>query len=173
MDNQLLLLEDVEHVGRKGDLVKVKPGFSRNYLFPKSLAVVAGKHTIKMRERLQEERNKQALIDKSDAEKISAVLKDKVFSVDVKVDHEGHMYGSVSVADILTLLTDAGFTLTKKNIVLKQPIKRVGEYTIHLKLKEDVPARVQLHIKPEGGFIPQKVEVVSDEENAQEQSEEG
>jgi len=149
MANKLLLIEDVENLGRSGDLVSVKPGFARNYLFPQGFAIPADKRALKMRARLQEEREKKAAVDKSEAEEIAVKLADVTLLSVVKVDHEGHMYGSVTLADIVHLLGEQGLPLEKRCIVLKHPIKEVGVYNIPVKLKEGVASSFVLKVLSE------------------------
>ncbi len=147
MGNQLLLVEDVDDLGRSGDVVTVKPGYARNFLIPKKLAVVASKFTLKLQARLKEERAKRAAVDKKDAEALAEHIASKVFEITVKVDPEGHMYGSVSVVDIVRLFEQDGINLEKKNVVLAAPIKAIGEFAIPLRLKEGVSASFTLHVK--------------------------
>lgn len=149
MANKLLLIEDVENLGRSGDLVSVKPGFARNYLFPQGFAIPADKRALKMRARLQEAREQKAAVDKSEAEEIAAKLAEVTLLAVVKVDHDGHMYGSVSSADIVHLLTEHGMPVEKRFIVLKHPIKEIGVYNIPVKLKEGVTGSFVLKVLSE------------------------
>ena len=149
MKQKLLLLKDVEDLGKKGEVVEVKRGFARNYLLPQQQAVIADIHTLRMQEKLKEERSKQAVIDRKDAEELAKKLADIVLTVHVKVDPEGKMYGSVSHADILDLLAKEGFSLEKKNIALKKAIKETGVIDVPLKLKEGVEATLKMKILPE------------------------
>lgn len=149
MKNQLLLIEDVDDVGRSGDVVSVKPGFARNFLIPKKKAVVATSHTLRMQQRLKEERAKKASVDQKEAEELAVRLDGKELLQMVKVDPEGHMYGSVTALDIVHLLEQEGFKLERRNIVLSQPIKALGVHIISLKLKEGVPAKVTLKVEAE------------------------
>lgn len=149
MNNQLLLVEDVDALGRSGDLVKVRPGFARNYLLPQKKAVIATKQTLRMQEQLKAERAKRAAQDKKDAEVIAQNLIGKVITTVVKVDQEGHMYGSVSTHDIVHLLQNEGIEITRRNVILQHPIKTLGSHEINLKLKEGVPAKVILNIEAE------------------------
>lgn len=150
MQNQLLLLEDVGKLGRKGDLVTAKPGFVRNYLIPQKKAVVATKHALKMRAKLQEERLKQAAEDKKEAEALAKVIEGKKLVTKVKVDPAGHMYGSVTVADIVKLFENEGMDMEKGFVVLPQPIKKTGEHRVELRLKEGVPTHIFIEIVGEG-----------------------
>lgn len=144
---QLLLLEDVTNLGRKGELATAKPGFIRNFLLPQKKAVIADKRTIRMQEQLKEERIKQAAIDKKESEAFAVRLKDKVLSVTLKNDIQGHLYGSIAPIDIVKIVEEQeGLTIERKNVILPKPIKTIGVHEIHLKLKEDVLASFKLKI---------------------------
>lgn len=149
MNQLFLLIEDVEALGRSGDIVKAKPGFARNYLLPQNKAIVASKQTLRLQENLKKERAKRAAEDKRDAEAFAKRLEGKVVTIHVKVDQTGHLYGSVSATDIAHLLEKEGIQLTRRNVVLLQPIKLLGIHEIVLKLSEGVPAKITLEIKPE------------------------
>jgi len=156
MKQQLLLLEDVDGLGRSGDVVTAKPGFIRNFLLPQQKAVIADKHTLKMQARLKAEREKKALVDRKESAELAEKIKDMVIVTEVKVDPDGKMYGSVTTLDIARLLQGKGYQLERKNILIPQPLKNLGSHTINLKLKEGVPASFTLEIQPEGGILPQK-----------------
>lgn len=160
MRQQLLLIQDVDDLGRSGDLVNVKAGFARNYLLPQKRAIIADKNTLRMQERLQAERKKQAEIDRKESEKVAAQLQSITLRVDVKVDPEGHMYGSVSAQDIVDLLKEEGISLDKKQVQVKKPIKETGTHAVSIKLKEDIDAKVTLKIIPEGVIEAEIDEVV-------------
>jgi large subunit ribosomal protein L9 len=145
----LLLLEDVDNLGRSGDLVSVKPGFARNLLVPKGKAAVADRHVLKMQKKLQEERATQAAEDKKVSETLATQINGLSLETHVKVDPEGHMYGSVSSADIVELLSAKGVTVEKRFVQLPQPIKKTGELEIHLRLKEDVECSFKLNVVAE------------------------
>lgn len=153
MRNQLLLIEDVDGLGRSGEVVSVKPGYSRNFLLPEKKAVVADKFTLRLQAKLKEERAKRAEIDRGEAEKLAAQIEGKVLSIEVKVDPDGHMYGSVAAADIVRLFEGEGITLERRNVVLVHPIKALGDHPIQLKLKEGVPAQITLRVVCEG-YVP-------------------
>lgn len=146
MKNELLLIEDVDDLGRSGDVVSVKPGFARNFLIPQQKAVVADKHTLRMQQKLREERAQKAVVDKKEAEEMSGRIEGMIVETLVKVDPEGHMYGSVSAMDIIHILSKEGIVLDRKNVVLAHPIKAVGVHEISLKLKEGVPAKFTLKV---------------------------
>lgn len=150
MKQQLLLLQDVEALGKKGEIVSAKPGYVRNFLLPKGMAVIASANTLRKQMRLKEEREKQAIIDRKESEELAAQIQSITLETRVKVDPEGHMYGSVSAADIAQLLQDKGLPIEKKSVLVTKPIKETGVHKISLKLKEGITVVCQLSIIPEG-----------------------
>lgn len=149
-NSKLLLIHDVEDLGRSGDIVGVRPGYARNFLLPKKLAVIANAHALKMQTRLQEERLKRAAADKQQSEQLAVAMEGLTVTTTVKVDHEGHMYGSVSAADIVHLIQEqAGFQLDKHSIQLKHAIKEVGVFELPIKLKEGITSKVVVKVIPE------------------------
>ncbi|MBS0584939.1 MAG: 50S ribosomal protein L9 [Verrucomicrobia bacterium] len=149
MKYQLLLLEDLVNYGRKGDLVQVAPGFARNCLLPQGKALLASYATVKMREKLKQEREAEAVRDRALSEKLAGEINGQMFETVVKVDPDGHMYGSVTTADIADILFNKGFTVNKKYIALIHPIRALGSYEITLKLPEGIEASVGLAVKPD------------------------
>lgn len=150
MAAQLLLLKDVSSLGRKGDVRTVKPGYARNFLIPKGYATTATQRTLRLQEKLKEERQKQALADKHESEEIAARINGLTLTTVVKVDHEGHMYGSVTSAEIVHLLLgQAHVEIEKRSIQLKHAIKSTGLHSIQVKLKEEVTAVFDLQVMSE------------------------
>lgn len=152
MAAKLLLIEDVQDLGRSGDIVTVKPGYARNFLLPRGVAVVADKGALRMQARLKEEREKKAALDKAEAEKTAGQIAEVTLSTIVKVDQDGHMYGSVSAHDIADLLlSQAGMEIEKRAIALKHPIKALGIHKVNVKLKEGVTASLTIKVMSEEG----------------------
>lgn len=173
--NQLLLIEDVDGLGRSGDVVTAKPGFIRNFLLPKKMAVVADNHTIKMREKLQEERSKRAVVDRNEAEAIAKKISEKLFEIEVKVDPDGHMYGSVTSTDLVELLEKEGIVVEKKNFLMGLAIKTLGEHVVKMRLKEETLAELTLIVNSDIDFVkpavvvkPAPVEEASPAESSEE-----
>ncbi len=151
MATKLLLIEDVEDLGRSGDIVSVKPGYARNRLVPMGAAIVADKNALRRQARLQEERIKKSAADKKEAEEIAAPLEGKTVKTVVKVDHDGHMYGSVSIADIVQLIEEQlSLKVEKRHLQLSHPIKKTGLTTIVAKLPEGVTATFHVKVLAEG-----------------------
>ncbi len=158
--NKLLLLEDVINLGRKGELVKAKPGFIRNFLLPKKKAVLADKRMIRLQQKLKEERAKQAALDKKESEALAARVKGKTMTIRVKADREGHLYGSVTAADIVKFLEkEESILCERRSVLLSKPIKMVGNFEIRLCLKEEVSAYFFLKVVSEDQIETVKTEV--------------
>lgn len=150
MATRILLLEDVDHLGRKGDIVNVKPGFAFNFLIPKKFALVADANAVRRQAKLQEERRLRAVEDKKAAEELATRLNGITITTEVKVDHDGHMYGSVSALDIIHMIKkETGIELEKRFILLKHAIKQTGVHDVALRLKEGVEVTVHLKVLTE------------------------
>jgi len=160
MATKLLLIEDIEAVGRSGEIVSVKPGYARNFLLPQRLAIIADKQALRRQERLREERQKRAIADKKESDKVAARLGGISLTTVVKVDHEGHMYGSVTTHEIVHLLQEQqNIKVDKKDIQLKHAIKTTGVHLIPVKLKEGVVASFSLKVMSEEGYRASQEEV--------------
>lgn len=147
---QVLLLEDVDSLGKKGEIASAKAGYIRNFLIPQRFAMAVTPNALRKQERLREERLKQAAVDRKEAEDLAARIAGLILEKHVKVDPEGHMYGSVSVSEIAHLFQEIGFPVEKKYIQLTRPLKETGDHKLSLKLKEGVMASCVLKIIPEG-----------------------
>lgn len=149
-NTKLLLIQDVESLGRSGDMVAVRPGYARNFLLPQGFALAADKSALRMQARLQEERRKKAVQDKKEADDLAIHIEGKTLTTIVKVDHDGHMYGSVSASDIVHLFKEQeNLTVEKRGIILKHALKETGVHQLSVKLKEGVNASFTLKIVPE------------------------
>ncbi len=147
MAEKILLLEDVEHVGLKGEIATVKTGYAYNYLFPQGVAMIASRAALRKQARLQEERRIQAEEEKKESLEFAERLDGEVVEVEVKVDHEGHLYGSISALNIIELLKlKTGIELEKKMVQLKTPFKTIGTFDVNIRLKEGVMAKIQVNI---------------------------
>jgi len=150
MKQQLLLLEDVDALGKKGEVISAKPGYVRNFLLPQRLAVVANANMLRKQERLRAERAEQAIVDRQKSDELVKQIESITLDVKVKVDPEGHMYGSISPLDVAILFQERGLPVERRNIGFNKPIKETGTHKIAIKLKEGVTTSCQLVIIPEG-----------------------
>lgn len=168
---KLLLIHDVDDLGKSGEIVLVKAGYARNFLIPKKLAVAATLNTLKTQEKLQKERSVRSVQERKEAEEIAKIIEQMSLSITVKVDAEGKMYGSVSPQDIMDLFEKHNIKLTKRNIGIKKHIKEIGTIEIPVKLKEGVEIKVLLQIVPEKTAEEKKVERKRKTKKAQEKKE--
>lgn len=152
MKQKLLLLKDVEDLGRIGDIVEVRPGYARNFLIPTQKAVRATKGTINLKKKLEKIRKERAVLEKKESEELAKKLAGITLIKEVKVDVDEKMYGSVSVVDIKSLLEKENIELEKKNILLRKPIKTLGEHEISFLLKEGIKASCKLKVIKEGSL---------------------
>lgn len=163
---KILLLEDVEELGRKGDIVRARNGYVRNFLFPQKRALIADANAIRIQEQLQEQRRQQAIEDKKVAEEVKGKIDGVLISTEVKVDPEGHMYGSVTAAEVIALLlAETGVELEKKALRLFHPVKQIGVTDVVVLLKEGVTAEVKLKVIPEG-FVEEHPGIEEGQEEA-------
>ncbi|MCH9613023.1 MAG: hypothetical protein S4CHLAM102_15240 [Chlamydiia bacterium] len=151
---EVLLIEDIP-AGRKGEVVKVKSGYARNFLLPQHKATLATKGALRSQEKLRQERAVQAAQDKADAERLGVELKNVLLETERKVGTDNRMFGSVTAADISALLAEKGYEIARRDVVLDHAFKKIGTYPVNLKLKEGVSATVNLLIKAEGGKVPE------------------
>jgi large subunit ribosomal protein L9 len=149
MPVQLILRDDVPNLGRIGDVVRVKPGYARNYLLPRGLAVEANPKNLRVLEH-----QKRVIAAKADREHKSAEASAKrleglQLTVRARAGEEGRLFGSVTNMDLERLLADRGFTVERRRILLDEPIKQLGTYPITVQVGRAVRATVQLTVEPE------------------------
>ena len=149
MQMELLLREDVEHLGLRGELVKVRPGYGRNFLLPRGLAVQATNANIKAISKQRDSLLKKVAADKSAAEAQAALIQSIKLEFVRKVGEHGVLYGSVTSMDIAEAVAAKGFELDRKKIQLADPIKEIGEFEIPIKLHREVTANLKIVVKKE------------------------
>jgi large subunit ribosomal protein L9 len=146
---EVILREDVEHLGAMGEVVRVKPGYARNYLLPRGLAVVADRRSLAV---LDHERR---LVDAKRAreKKVATLVADQaeglVLEITARAGEEDRLYGSVTNIDIERLLRARGVNVDRRKIDLDDPIKRLGTYRITVGIAHDVKATITLKVLPE------------------------
>jgi large subunit ribosomal protein L9 len=146
---KVILAENIASLGRIGDLVIVAPGYARNYLVPKGLALESTEKNVRDLEHkkriLARKREKVRQEMLSQAEKLKQVQ----LTLTRKVAEEDRLYGSVSTVDIAKALEDLGFAVDRKDIRLVQPIKQLGEYQVSIRVDADVEAEVKVVVQKE------------------------
>ena len=147
---KIILKENIENLGSKGDIVNVAAGYGRNYLLPKKLALEVTSSNMKMIEMEQAALKKN--LEKARISYQGAIqkLNEVSFSFERKTGEKDTIFGSVSVADIKEELDKLGFEIEKKKILLKEPIKRLGNYTVPIKVFLEDSAEIKIQVIPEG-----------------------
>jgi large subunit ribosomal protein L9 len=143
---QVILHQDVDKLGKSGDLVRVRPGFARNYLLPRELAVPATTAAV---HRIEHEKGvalARAEKSKKEAREAAAKLSAVVVKVAVKAGEDGKLFGSVTTKDIEAALLAQGVTIDRRKIQLAEPIKATGTYEIAIKLVSDITATVKVEV---------------------------
>jgi large subunit ribosomal protein L9 len=146
---QIILQEDIDKLGHRGEVVTVKPGYARNYLLPKKLAIEATTGNMKALERIRGALAKKTATELEAAQKQAALLNGVSLSFKRKTGENDQMFGSVTSADIAEGLTAQGFKIEKRQVQLADPLKALGEYNVTIKVFRDVTAEVKVHVAKE------------------------
>jgi large subunit ribosomal protein L9 len=141
---EVILRDHVEHLGRRGEIVKVADGYARNFLLPRNLALPATEGNKKRIERERKLLEVREAEDRQAAEAIAMRLTALELTVPRKVGENDQLYGSVTNADIAEMLSEKGFELDRRKILLPDPIKALGETTVPVKLHRDVTAQLKI-----------------------------
>ena len=147
---QIILQEDVEKLGTRGEVVAVKEGYARNYLLPRKLALEASPGNLKRLEKIRTTLAKRTATERDQAQKQAELLKDVAVSFSRKAGENDQLFGSVTAADIAEALETQGFEVDKRRIELAEPIKVVGEYEVTAKLVHGVSANFKVTVSREG-----------------------
>lgn len=150
---KILLREDVDDLGARGEIVRVRAGYARNYLLPRKLAVEATAGNVK-----QIERERTVLLKKEAGERATAdaqaeQMRSLVLSFERKSGEQGALYGSVTSMDIAEALKEKGYEIDRHRIHLREPLKRTGDFTVPLRLHREVTVDLQVKVSPEGQVI--------------------
>jgi large subunit ribosomal protein L9 len=146
----VLLCEDVENLGQRGQVVRVRAGFGRNYLLPQGLALNATSGNKKMIEEQKRVLAKREDRERKAAQSESDNLGGVELRFDRKVGEHGILFGSVTALDIVEALKEKGYTVERRKVVLKEPIKEVGDYDVVIKLHREVTPAVKVLVRKEG-----------------------
>ena len=145
---QVVLRHDVDNLGHSGEVVRVKPGFARNFLVPRGLAVVATRGNLKQIEHERKLALARLEQEKKEAEKVAAQFENLDLHVAKQVGDEGKLYGSVTAAEIAGLLAEKGFEVDKRKLIMPEHgIKALGSYEVGVKLKAGTTAKLKIEVK--------------------------
>ena len=150
---KILLREDVADLGARGEIVRVRAGFARNYLLPRKLAVEATANNVKQIENERAALLKKEANERTTAEGQAEQLRKLVLEFKRKTGEQGALYGSVTSMDIAEALQERGYEIDRHRLHLREPIKRLGEFTVPLRLHREVTIDLNVKVLPEGEVI--------------------
>jgi large subunit ribosomal protein L9 len=143
---KVILREDVDNLGRGGELVEVKPGYGRNFLLPRGLAVLANPKNVRELEHQKAVAAAKAAKLKASAEAVAKRLADTPVALTRKVGEQDKLYGSVTALDIVEALATRGLVIDRRSIDLKEPIKTIGDFEVPVKLHADVVGKAKVKV---------------------------
>lgn len=143
---QVILREEVKALGQMGAVVNVKEGYARNFLIPKGLAVEANVNNVKALEHEKRKIQERAKKLRTGAEGLAARISETALTIKAKAGEEEKLFGSVTAMDIAEALKTAGLDVDKKKIVLDEPIRRLGNYTVTVKIHSEVSAQLNVSV---------------------------
>ena len=146
---ELLLREDVDNLGMRGELVKVRPGYGRNYLLPRGIAIQATPGNVRQIQLQRRSLLKKEADDRDSASQQADLLKELTLVFDRKVGEHGILYGSVTSMDIAEAFAAKGFEIDRRKIQMKDPIKEPGDFEVPVKLHREVTTNVKVVVKNE------------------------
>jgi large subunit ribosomal protein L9 len=145
---QVILTHDVVHVGKAGDLVKVRPGFARNFLIPQGLATFATPHNLRIVERHRERLRQLEEAKKTELRGLAGQIAKQSITIEANANAEGHLYGSVSADMIAAALRAHNLPVQDEHVQIEGPLKELGLYTIHIHLAPEIDTEVKLWVVP-------------------------
>jgi large subunit ribosomal protein L9 len=143
---ELILREDVPSLGRAGQMVRVKPGYARNFLLPRGLAFEATEGNKKRIEAEAKARDTKATAERTEAQALASRLAEATLTFTAKAGEDGKLFGSITSSDIAHELEAKGFTVAKRKIELEHPLKHLGFHSIPVRLSHDVQAEVRVNV---------------------------
>ena len=150
---KVLLREDVDDLGARGEIVRVRAGYARNYLLPRNLAVEATTGNVKGIEAERAALLKKEAKERSTAEAQSQQMGSLELEFKRKAGEQGALYGSVTSMDVAEALKERGYEIDRHRIHLREPLKRLGEYTVPVRLHREVTTDLKVRVSPEGEVI--------------------
>lgn len=150
---KVLLREDVDDLGARGEIVRVRAGYARNYLLPRNLAVEATAGNVKGIEAERAALLKKEAKERATAEAQSQQMSSLVLEFKRKAGEQGALYGSVTSMDVAEALKNKGYEIDRHRIHLREPLKRLGDYSVPVRLHREVTIDLQVKVQPEGEVI--------------------
>ncbi len=160
---KIILKENIENIGKRGDIVDVAAGYARNYLVPRKLGIEVTAANIRMIEMQQRSLKKKLAQETVSFQNVIDRINQTSLSFERKAGEKDVIFGSVSITDIKEALDKLGFEIEKRKILLEEPIKRLGNYTIPIKIFHEQQAELKIEVKKEGEEETEKKELESEE----------
>src|ERR1700692_1866903 len=146
---QIILQEDIEKLGHRGEIVTVKPGYARNFLLPRKLAIEATTGNMKALERIRNSLAKKTATELEAAQKQAALIDGIALHFTRKTGENDQLFGSVTSADVAEGLAAQGFKIDKRQVQLAEPFRALGEYVVTIRVFRDVTAEVKVFVEKE------------------------
>ncbi len=146
---KVILKQDVKGTGKKGEIIDVSDGYAKNFLLKKGLAEIASSvavNSLKLQKEAEERRRAEEI---REIKELAAKINKTSVTVTIKCGENGKVFGSVTSKEIASRLSDLGYELDKKKILLKEPLKTVGEYPVEIRFMEGVSAKITVVVQPE------------------------
>ena len=143
---KVILKQDVEKLGKAWDVVNIKDGYARNFLFPRGLILAVTKENLKLKEKLEASKAVLEEKNKKEAQGLAKKLLTESFTLTREATAEDKLYGSIDAQELEKLLKSEGYDIDKKNILLTEPIKSLGAYTVDLKLHPEVTVTIKVWV---------------------------
>lgn len=144
---KIILIQDVQNMGKKGDIKEIAPGFASNFLIPKKLAILATLKELEKLNKLKELEEQKRKTEEEKLKKMAEKIDDLLLELTEKADEQGTLYGSVDKKRIAGLLAEKGFEIDQEKIKLFSHIKKTGEHQVELELLPHLKAKIKLNIK--------------------------
>jgi large subunit ribosomal protein L9 len=148
---EVILKEDVDTLGHRGDVVKVADGYGRNFLLPKKLAIEATAANRNVIEQMKQSALRRSAKEKTDAQQLVAQMEQVELTFTRKVGENDHLFGSVTSSDIAHALEQKGYSVDRRKVQLDEPLKQLGEFHIPVKLHREVSAHIKVTVSAEAG----------------------
>jgi len=143
---EVILREEIEKLGRRGDVVKVASGYARNFLLPKRLAVAATESNKKIVEQEKQAHLRRDAKEVADAQELAKMMANVSVTISQKAGENDQLFGSVTAGDIAASLEKQGYTIDRKKVHLDEPIKQLGEFKAAVRLHRDVSVDLPVHV---------------------------
>jgi len=148
---ELLLIQSVDHVGKQGEVVEVRPGFANNYLLPQGLAIIATEHHKRMVDKHKAKLKEIERTRLSGLQSLADKISQQSITIEANANDEGHLYGSVGASEIVAALRAVDLVVTDDQIRLQGPLKELGLYTVRVHLHQEIETDLKVWVVPVAG----------------------